>query len=147
VDNLGISAQVPHRALRAETPKLPYNKYQFSGFYSVSWEAPGAPGVSSTEKRQSSAIFFSPGILTDAWEMVILQGEAPKLPEILEISSGSQNGGSWVSPAAGEERIRKEKHGLVIRITYTCEVGIGPSCSVFPYCPHFITPQTPKLPQ
>jgi len=31
VDNLWISAQVPHRALRAETPKLPYIKYPFSG--------------------------------------------------------------------------------------------------------------------
>ena len=31
-----------------------------------------------------------PGVLTDAWEMVILQDEAPKLPEILEISSGSR---------------------------------------------------------
>ena len=71
----------------------------------------------------------------------------PKLPEILEISSGSRLGGcSWDDQAAGAARIRKEKHGLVIRITYTCEVGLGPDCSVFPYCHHFITPQTPKLP-
>ena len=65
--------------------------------------APGAPGVSGfTEEWQKSAINILPGVLTDAWEMVILQGEASKLPEILEISSGSRLGGcSWKPGAAG----------------------------------------------
>ena len=78
------------------------------------------PGECFTGKWQKSAIFILPGVLTDAWEMVILQDEAPKLPEILEISSGSRLGGcSWDDQAAGV-RIRKEKNGLVIRITNTC---------------------------
>ena len=51
-----------------------------------------APGFPDTENRQKSAIFISPGVLTNAWEMVILQDEAPKLPEILEISSGYTTG-------------------------------------------------------
>ena len=93
MDNLGISsrARSGRRGLKwSETPKLPYNKYLVSGVYFQSWDAPGAPGVSSTEEWQKSAIFILPGVLTDAWEMAILQDEAPKLPEILEISSGSR---------------------------------------------------------
>jgi len=54
--------------------------------------------------------------------MVILQGEAPKLPEILEISSGSRLGGcSWDDQAAGA-RIRKENMdwllGLLIPVKW-----------------------------
>ena len=114
----------------------------------MSWKAPGAPGTFLHGETAEFCDIFSPGILTDAWEMVILQGEAPKLPENLEISSGSRLGGcSWEGQEAGDARIRKEKNGLAIRITNTCEVGIGPNCSVFPCCSYFITPPNSQTPQ
>ena len=93
----------------SETPKLPYNKYLVSGVYFQSWDAPGAPGVSSTEEWQKSAIFILPGVLTDAWEMVILQDEALKLPENLEISSGSRREAAAAGrPGQQDVRIRKD---------------------------------------
>jgi len=67
-------------------------------------------------------------------------------PKSLKISSGSRREAAAGDDQAAGARIRKEKNGLAIRITNTCEVGIGPSCSVFPPCYYFITPQTPKLP-
>ena len=56
-----------------------------------------------------------PGVLTDAWEMVILQDEAPKLPEILEISSGSRLGGcsSWKAGQQVKELERKRMDWLL----------------------------------
>jgi len=78
--------------------------------------------------------------------MAILQDEAPKLPEILEISSGSRREAAAGMTRQQDARIRKEKHGLVIRITYTCEVGLGPNCSVFPPCSYFVTPPNSQTP-
>ena len=46
--------------------------YGFPGFLDELQDAPGAPGVSSTEKRLSSAKYFSPGVLTSPEEMTIL---------------------------------------------------------------------------
>ena len=83
-------------------------------------------------KLRYSAKNISPGLLTDTWEMTILQGEAPKLPEILEIGSGSRREAAAGRSQQQDARIRKEKHGLVIRITHTCQVGFSPNCSVFP---------------
>ena len=83
----------PQRApgVYGQTPKLPYNKIPvFCGFLIDSWDAPGAPGKSSTEKWLISAKYFSPGLLTSGEEMIILQDDASKLPENLEISSGSR---------------------------------------------------------
>jgi len=50
-----------------------------------------------------------PGVLTDAWEMVILQDEALKLPENLEISSGSRREAAAAGrPGQQDVRIRKD---------------------------------------
>ena len=64
--------QGPGTDFRVKLPNSVLNVTAFWGVYFlVSW-APGAPGVSSTEKWQKSAIFISPGILTFWTEMVIL---------------------------------------------------------------------------
>ena len=104
-----LELQVPGILLRSvKLPNSPIINTSFLGFYFGSWDAPGAPGVSFGVKGRISAKKNSPGLLTDASRMVILQEEAPKLPEILEISSGSRLGGcSWDDQAAGT-RIRKE---------------------------------------
>ena len=63
------------------------------GFLIGSWDAPGRPGKahgSHLEKWLISAKYFSPGLLTSGEEMIILQDDASKLPENLEISSGSR---------------------------------------------------------
>ena len=70
-----------------------------------------------------------------------------KLPENLEKRRIQEPAASSMARAACQgPRIRKEKNGLAIRITDTCEVGVSPDCSVFPGYAYFVTPQTPKLP-
>ena len=86
----------PQRApgVYGQTPKLPYNKIPvFCGFLIDSWDAPGRPGKahgSHLEKWLISAKYFSPGLLTSPGRDIILQDDASKLPENLEISSGSR---------------------------------------------------------
>jgi len=72
---------------------------------------------------QKSAIFFSPGLLTDAWTGIILQDETLKLPENLENKFRIQEGGGCQSCAAGDAGVRKEKNGLLY-VYIATETGV-----------------------
>ena len=114
----------------------------------VSWDAPGRPGVYFTEKWLSSAINISPGLLTDAFRMLILDTGAVKLPENLSLSRFQEAGSFLHGPGSmSGRRIRKEKNGLDVGTTDTCQMGIDPDRSVFPYCSHLITPPNSQTPQ
>ena len=71
--------------------------------------------------------------------------ETPGKPQFIKVP-----GSRWLPPWTGQHaaaRIRKEKNGLVIRITHTIEVGLGPHCSVFPGYAYFVTPPNSQTPQ
>ena len=134
------------RSCQVANSKLRFSAIFYGRVPGLELGAPGAPGLPDTEKRQTSAIFISPGVLTAAWTGIILQDETPKLPEILENKFRIQEGGGCQSCAAGDAGNRKEKNGLVTWITHTIEVGLGPRHNILRTHGDSVTPQTPKLP-
>ena len=70
--------QGPGTDFRVKLPNSELKCYGFLGVILVSWVAPGAPGKTFTEKWQKSAINISPGLLTDASRMVILEMRVEK---------------------------------------------------------------------
>ena len=126
------------RSCQVANSKLRFSAIFYGRVPGLELGAPGAPGLPDTEKRQTSAIFISPGLLTDAWTGIILQDETPKLPEILENKFRIQEGGGCQSCAAGAAGVRKEKNGLLHDYIAT-ETGID---SVHRLCPLPLTPNS-----
>ena len=108
------------RSCQVANSKLRFSAIFYGRVPGLQLGAPGAPGLPDTEKRQTSAIFISPGLLTDAWTGIILQDEAFKLPENLENKFRIQEGGGCQSCAAG---VRKEKNGL-LHVYIATETGV-----------------------
>ena len=111
------------RSCQVANSKLRFSAIFYGRVPGLELGAPGAPGLPVTEKWQKSAIFISPGLLTDAWTGIILQDETPKLPENLENKFRIQEGGGCQSCAAGAAGVRKEKNGL-LHVYIATETGV-----------------------
>jgi len=138
VDKFPGPAAGAGRSCQVANSKLRFSAIFYGRVPGCELDAPGAPGFPDTEKRQTSAIFISPGLLTDAWTGIILQDEAFKLPENLENKFRIQEGGGCQSCAAGAAGVRKENNGLLYDYIAT-ETGID---SVHRLCPLPLTPNS-----
>ena len=81
----------PHEEVKL--PNSPIINTSFLGFLQGDCDAPGAPGVHGETEWLISAINISPGLLTDAFRMLILDTGAVKLPENLSLSRFQEAGG------------------------------------------------------
>ena len=77
----------------------------------MSWDAPGAPGMSFPETWLISAKYFSPGVLTDQEETLYNRLKLRNSPKTLKISSGSRReaaGQDWQLELQEIERKRMD---------------------------------------
>ena len=132
----------------SETPKLPIIKYLVSGVF-IFGEL-GHRGARVSASRRAAEIrhkYFARALDKPSRDdyIVYRSCETPGKPQFIKVP-----GSRWLPPWSGPQhaaRIRKEKNGLVIGTIDTCEVGLGPNCSVFPCYPYFITPPNSQTPQ
>ena len=117
------------------------------GFLRGDCGAPGAPGFPPRRTAEIRHKYLARALDKSSRDdyIVYRSCETPGKPQFIKVP-----GSRWLPPWTGQHaaaRIRKEKNGLVIRITHTIEVGRGPYCSVFPGHAYFVTPPNSQTPQ
>ena len=130
-----LELQVPGILLRSvKLPNSPNENHRFARFFAWGLRRTGRARVSASRRvADFRHKYFARALdrrLQDAY-IGYRSCETPGKPQFIKVP-----GSRWLPPWTGQHaaaRIRKEKNGLVIGTINTCQVGLGPHCSVFPH--------------
>ena len=144
-----LELQVPGILLRSvKLPNSPNENHRFARFFAWGLRLTGRARVSCrTEMADFRHKYFARGLDNASRDDYIVYRSCETPRKTLKNAGSRKQVASSMDRAACCCRIRKEKNGLAIRITDTCEVGLSPDCSVFPGRTYFLTPPNSQTPQ